>query len=102
MTTKQGEYKYGRYVPASTEEAHEIWKARNEIIDKQRDFIKQAGGICKCCFTITNEKSGQIHHRNGDTEDYSLTNLIWLCMRCYNQVNGIKAPTIASLQAELT
>lgn len=101
------------------EEADRVWpqEKNRQILDaninvqikldaerRAEEIVFQAAdGLCQCCFLIAEKTGhGQIHHRNGNIEDYNSANLIWLCRKCYNQVNGITGPTIASLQAELT
>ncbi len=101
------------------EEADRIWnqEKNREILDAnikvqikldaerkaEEDVFRTADGLCQCCFLIADKKTGhgQIHHRNGNIGDYNSANLIWLCRKCYNQVNEITGPTITSLQAEL-
>jgi hypothetical protein len=101
MTKKQGEWKYGVYV-ATPEEAREAWEKRKEMAEIMRNH---ANNLCQCCHRVTDYKKcpGSLHHRNGNKQDFSLMNLLWLCRTCYDLANGLTEEiTIEKLRAELT
>lgn len=102
MTAKQGEWKYGVYI-ASPEEAHKIWKKKREY---SQQVCLRANKTCECCYRNTDITEGSVHHRNGDKQDFSHQNIIWLCECCYIQVNGLNRGTgeitISKLRSELT
>lgn len=55
--------------------------------------IREALGHCEICGSDGSDSRLDVHHKNGDKKDQSMSNLVVLCHRCHMKIHGERAET---------